>query len=425
MLPRTTSTIPPRSTAGTRRQFLVRGSSVLTALGVGSLCPTSWAGLLTSAGRDGRLAEFLETAADARYWVSANGTDVSCGSCHAPTDSIGSATSFDHPGKHVRCLLCARECLLADGERGMCRARINHGGRLKSLVYGRPGAVHLDPIEKKPFFHFLPGSTAFSLGTTGCPLRCKFCQNWELSQARPEDYDVAFTSPERIVQAASERSAPIVAFTYNEPSVFIEYLTDIARRAHDRKTACVLVSCGFMQEKPLREMCDGLLDGVKIDLKGFSPDFYRDVCQAELAPVLRSIRQVHLSGVHLEIVNLVVPSLNDSETMLKELAKWIFGELGPDVPVHFTRFHPDFRLLNLPPTPVSTLERAYEIAREVGLHFPFVGNVPGHPGNHTFCPRCGKIVIARSGFFVTDVHLRNGLCEFCDEPIAGVWKSVF
>jgi pyruvate formate lyase activating enzyme len=388
------------------------------------LLPSSWAGLLSGSAREDRAAAFLKTAADARYWISANAAGVSCGSCHQPSDAVQGA-AFEHPEKYVRCRLCARECVVKDGERGMCHARINDGGHLKSLVYGRPGAIHLDPIEKKPFYHFLPGSTAFSLGTTGCPLRCKFCQNWELSQARPEDYDIAYTPPERIVQGAVERSAPIIAFTYNEPTVFIEYLTDIAQRAHARKKACVLVSCGFMQEEPLRDMCDGLLDAVKIDLKGFSPDFYRTVCQAELEPVLRSIKQVSRSGVHLEIVNLVVPSLNDSEKMLRELAKWVVGELGPDVPVHFTRFHPDYRLLNLSPTPISTLERAYDVARAEGLHYPFVGNVPGHPGNNTYCPRCGKVVIARSGFFVTKISLRDGCCEFCGEPIAGVWKSVF
>ncbi len=427
MLPFKIDDRPSSEFTASRRDFLRRGSGALALLGVGSVAAAGtsplWAGLLTSSGPRDRTAELLKTAVEARYWISANARDVACGNCHSPSEGIDK-TAFDHPDKYVRCRLCARECVLGDGERGMCRARINSGGHLKSLVYGRPGAVHLDPIEKKPFYHFLPGSTTFSLGTTGCPLRCEFCQNWELSQARPEDYDLSYTSPDRVVEAAIERSAPIVAFTYNEPTVFIEYLTDIAHRARSRKRSCVLVSCGFMQEEPLRELCDGLLDAIKIDLKGFSPDFYRNVCQAELAPVLRSIRQVARSGVHLEIVNLVVPSLNDSETMLTELAKWVAGELGPDVPVHFTRFHPDYRLQNLPPTPVSTLERAYESARRAGLHYPFVGNVPGHPGNHTYCPRCGKIVIERSGFFVTAMHLRDGSCEFCGEPIAGVWKSV-
>ena len=424
MLRSTTSSTPSSAAPASRRSFLSRCSAGIVALGVeslgGSLIPAAWGGAAPGVSAVKR-SDLLDTAVRARYWISANGSDIACGACHQPADQV-SGSAFSHPRREVRCLLCARQCVLEEGERGMCRARINEGGTLKSLVYGRPAAIHVDPIEKKPFFHFLPGSTAFSIGTTGCPLRCKFCQNWELSQAMPEDYDVAFVPPEQIVEAARKRSTPIIAFTYNEPSVFIEYLSDIARRAKRRHLACALVSCGFMQEEPLREMCDGLLDAVKIDLKGFSPAFYRKVCDAELAPVLRSIRQASRSGVHLEIVNLVVPSLNDSESMLKELAKWVAGELGPDVPIHFTRFHPDYRLLNLSPTPISTLERAYAIARDEGLHYPFVGNVPGHAGNHTYCPGCGEIAVARSGFFVTQMNLRDGCCASCGTPIAGVWK---
>lgn len=303
----------------------------------------------------------------------------------------------------------------------MCRARINAGGKLRTLVYGRPITVHVDPIEKKPFYHFLPGTEAFSLATSGCPLRCKFCQNWEISQSRPEDYSSPFTQPERVVEVTQNRKVPIIAFTYNEPTVFFEYLIEIAKAARKRRIHSVLISCGFMNELPLDEMCD-VLSAIKIDLKGFSPDFYRDVCSAELQPVLRSIKQVHRRGVHLEIVNLVVPTLNDSEVMMTELVKWVAGELGPDVPVHFTRFHPDYKLLNLPPTPIRTLERAYQIARDAGLHFPFVGNVPGHPGNSSYCPKCGQVVVERSGFFVTHSHLEDGRCKNCRESIAGIWR---
>jgi pyruvate formate lyase activating enzyme len=182
-----------------------------------------------------------------------------------------------------------------------------------------------------------------------------------------------------------------------------------------------MISCGFMNSEPLAEMC-GALDAIKIDLKGFDEGFYRNVSGAELAPVLRSIRQIARSGIHLELVNLVVPTLNDSEKMLRALAEWVVQEIGPDVPVHFTRFHPDYQLLNLPPTPISTLERAREIAIDAGMHYAFVGNVPGHPGNHTYCPGCGKRVIQRDGFFVTETHLKNGGCEYCGRAIAGVWK---
>jgi pyruvate formate lyase activating enzyme len=293
-------------------------------------------------------------------------------------------------------------------------------GELRSLVYGRPITIHVDPIEKKPFYHFLPGRDAYSLATSGCPLRCKFCQNWEISQARPEDYAQARVSPEAIAREAAARDAPIIAFTYNEPTVFTEYLTDVARAARPRGLRSVVVSCGFMREAPLAEMCQ-VLDAIKIDLKGFSPEFYRKVSQAELAPVLRSIQQVRACGRHLELVNLVVPTLNDSDAMLHGLADWVAGELGPDVPLHFTRFHPDYRLLNLPPTPVETLDRARAIAMAKGLRYVYVGNVPGHPGNHTYCPHCGRAVIRRESMFVTEMHLRDGKCAFCGTPIAGVW----
>ncbi len=298
---------------------------------------------------------------------------------------------------------------------------MNVEGEMRSLVYGRPVAVHIDPIEKKPFYHFLPGSSAFSLATSGCPLHCKFCQNWEISQSRPEDFSTGFFSPQSVVDSASSRQAPVIAFTYNEPTVFTEYLTDIARAAKTPKIRCVLVSCGFMNAEPLTEMCE-LLDAIKIDLKGFSEDFYRKVSSAELQPVLRSIKQIRKSRAHLEIVNLVVPTLNDSEKMLHSLAEWVMGELGPDIPVHFTRFHPDYQLLNLPPTPVATLELAREIAMKQGIRYAYVGNVPDHPGNHTYCPSCGKAVIKRNSIFLVEMNLNAGKCKFCGKPVAGVWN---
>jgi pyruvate formate lyase activating enzyme len=242
-----------------------------------------------------------------------------------------------------------------------------------------------------------------------------------LSQARPEDYPGEYTPPEKIVADACSRRSPVIAFTYNEPTVFTEYLVDIARLARKQERRSVMISCGFMNAEPLDEMC-GVLDAIKIDLKGFDESFYRTVCGAELSPVLRSIKQVAKRGVHLEIVNLVVPSLNDSDAMLRSLVDWVKRELGPDVPLHFTAFHPDYQMLHLPPTPVATLERARNIAVAAGIHYPFVGNVPDHPGNHTYCPQCGKIVIRRQGYFVLEMHVRNGRCRFCERAIAGVWS---
>jgi pyruvate formate lyase activating enzyme len=358
-------------------------------------------------------------APQGRYWIAANAEGVDCLGCHLPKDDI-KGTFYDHERLYVRCFLCAQNCLLPPGDRGRCRARINDNGILRSLVYGRPVSVHIDPIEKKPLYHFLPGTAAFSLATAGCPLRCQFCQNWEISQAKPEDFKGAYVPPESVVAAAEGRQTPIIAFTYNEPTVFTEYMLDIAIKAKSEGIRSVLISCGYMNPEPLDDMCQAL-DAIKVDLKGFDPNFYRDICKAKLEPVLKSIRRIAQKGVHLEIVNLVVPTLNDSEAMLKDLIQWVLDEVGPDVPIHFTRFHPDYKMLNLPPTPVATLEKAYDMAKESGIRYPFIGNVPGHQGNNTYCPDCGKAVIRRTGFFVTEMRIRKGLCRNCQKPIAGVW----
>ncbi|MGE5200380.1 MAG: AmmeMemoRadiSam system radical SAM enzyme [Rhodospirillaceae bacterium] len=355
----------------------------------------------------------------ARYWASGSSADGACLGCHPGASTLD--RSHAHDATAVACQLCARRCLIKSGESGRCRARMNVGGELRSLVYGRPVAVHVDPIEKKPFFHFLPGSAAYSLGTVGCPLSCKFCQNWQISQARPGDFDAGYLSAPAVVDAAVRRRAPVVAFTYNEPTVFAEYALDIAAAGRPRGLRPVMVSCGFANERPLADLCR-VLDAVKIDLKGFSEDFYRTVSGAALAPVLRSIVQVRKAGVHLELVNLVVPTLNDADASLAGLANWVMTELGADVPLHFTRFHPDYQLLNLPPTPVATLERARDMAMARGLRYVYVGNVPGHPGNHTYCPRCRARVIARQDFFVLESSLKDGRCGACGYAIAGVWS---
>jgi pyruvate formate lyase activating enzyme len=399
-----------------RRDFLLATARIGPLVG---LCAPFWK-LPAFAGPPDRLSDLIKSAPKARYWISTASGDVDCLKCHSQGDNLKVNAHIGKPGI-VKGLLCAQGCVLHAGERGKCRARMNVNGEMRSLVYGRPVAVHIDPIEKKPFYHFLPGSSAFSLATSGCPLHCKFCQNWEISQSRPEDFEGAYVPPQAIADSAALRQTPVVAFTYNEPTVFTEYFTDIARVAKNQKIRCVLVSCGFMNPEPLSEMCE-VLDAIKIDLKGFSEDFYRKVCSAELQPVLRSIKQIRKTRVHLEIVNLVVPTLNDSEKMLQSLAEWVMGELGPDIPIHFTRFHPDYQLLNLPPTPVATLDRAREIAMKQGIRYAFVGNVPDHPGNHTYCPFCGKILIRRNSIFVIEMNLKGGKCGFCGKAIAGTWS---
>jgi pyruvate formate lyase activating enzyme len=401
----------------TRREFLRASVRLVPAIAGGGICAAALEGLAAEELPRGNL---FATAPIARYWTSVERAGADCGACH---DRGGPARAGAHAHARglVRCLLCARACSIAPAGRGECGARMNVGGELRSLVYGRPVAIHLDPIEKKPFYHFLPGSEAYSLGTAGCPLHCRFCQNWQLSQARPEDLPSTFVAPRAVVAAAAARAARVIAFTYNEPTVQAEFVVDVAREASREGIRSVIVSCGFMTEAPLADLC-GALAAVKIDLKGFSPGFYRDVCRADLNPVLRSIVQVARSGVHLELVNLVVPTLNDAPAMLEGLADWVQGEVGPDVPLHFTRFHPDYQLQNLPPTPVVTLERAREIAMRKGIRFAYVGNVPGHPGNNTHCPGCGRVVIARSSFFVTDRQLDGGRCRHCRRAIPGVWS---
>jgi len=398
-----------------RRDFLGQTAWAGATLGAARL----FAWTTGSASAASRLDALARTAPTARFWTSLSKAGANCAACHVATPRAG--VQPNHPAGLVQCLLCAQHCAIPAGESGRCRGRINVAGELKSLVYGRPVSVHVDPIEKKPFYHFLPGVTAFSFGTAGCPLSCQFCQNWELSQSAPEDHDVEFLAPARIVDSAAAQSAPVIAFTYNEATVFAEYLLDVARAARPRGVRSVLVSCGFMSEAPLAEMCD-VLAAIKIDLKGFSDDFYHRVSGAALAPVLRSIKQIHKRGVHLEIVNLVVPTLNDSEPVLSGLADWLMSELGPEVPIHVTRFHPDAKLLNLPPTPVATLERARDIAMGKGIQYAYVGNVPGHPGNDTYCPQCRQVVIRRAGFFVAENKIANGRCRNCQHKIAGVWS---
>ncbi len=410
-----------------RRGFLKTIAGIAPILGGAGLCLSSpfWERLLPGDGNGMVFAldpksELVRLAPRARFWTSVPLAGADCLQCHLPQEELKGKRIRHEPGI-VKCLLCAQGCVIKTGERGRCRARMNVGGELRSLVYGRPITVHIDPIEKKPFYHFLPGAAAFSLATSGCPLRCKFCQNWEISQASPEDYRVSATAPALVARSAREREAPVIAFTYNEPTVFAEYMTDIAREARKQGLRSVLISCGIMNEAPLAELCEAL-DAIKIDLKGYSETFYRNVCGAELKPVLRSIKQIAKSRTHLEIVNLVVPTLNDSEKMLRDLIDWILAEIGPDVPVHFTRFHPDYQLRNLPPTPTATLERARETATGLGMHHAYVGNVPGHPGNHTYCPSCGKVVIKRTGFFIVETNIKNGRCDFCRGKIAGVWN---
>jgi pyruvate formate lyase activating enzyme len=321
----------------------------------------------------------------------------------------------------VECGLCFRGCRIADGARGACGVRENRAGALKTLVHSRPSALGLDPIEKKPFFHVLPGVSAFSLGTVGCNIHCRWCQNWEISQARPEDVPASPLTPSEVARVAARRGAPVVACTYSEPTVFAEYLYDIALAAGKAGLKTVVVSNGSIREEPFRDLRP-LLTAYKVDLKSFSERVYREECRGELKPVLDTLRRLAKSGLWTEIVTLVIPTLNDSDTEIRSLCRFVRDEVGPQVPVHFTRFHPTYRLTNLPPTPVATLERAREIALAEGLSFAYVGNVPGHPGESTWCPGCRALLIRRVGMATLENRLKGGACPDCARAIPGVWS---
>ncbi len=321
----------------------------------------------------------------------------------------------------VTCRLCFRGCTLDPDEFGHCGIRVNRRGKLMTMSYGNPGAINVDPIEKKPFFHYLPGTTAFSLAAVGCNIDCKFCQNWQIAHARPGDLRTFDLPPEKIALEAKKYGCRTIAYTYSEPTVWSEYVYDCASASLFQGVGSVIVSNGSWQPAVLKELLT-VVKSIKIDFKSIEPAYYRNVCDAELEPILKNILMVHKSDVWLELVNLVVTTLNDKDANFKKLARWVFQNLGPDVPVHFTRFHPMYKLKNLAPTPVATLDRAYDIARAEGLHYVYIGNVPGHRGQNTYCPKCNKLLIQRNGFLVEKNLLNDGKCPACGAVIPGRWK---
>jgi len=326
-------------------------------------------------------------------------------------------------GKKIRCELCPHQCEVAPGERGHCNVRENIDGKYYSLVYGNPCAVHADPIEKKPFFHVLPATGSFSIATAGCNLNCKFCQNWEISQARPDDTHNYDLPPEKVVEYAVKYKCHSIASTYVEPTIFFEYMTDIGRLARKQGILNVMHSSGYISHAPLEELCDHL-DAACIDLKGFTEEYYKNMVGGSLKPVLETLKYLKKRGIHTEIVNLMVPGYNDNMEHVRQMCQWIKKELGSDVPLHFSRFHPQYKLKSLPPTPVGTLDQARNTALTEGLQFVYVGNVPGHEGEHTYCPKCKKIIIQRIGYQIESLHLKDGLCEYCGEAIPGIWKPL-
>jgi pyruvate formate lyase activating enzyme len=322
----------------------------------------------------------------------------------------------------VMCTLCPHRCRLLPGDRSVCRSRVNLDGTLYSLSYGNACSANVDPIEKKPLFHFLPATAAFSIAAAGCNFRCLNCQNWEISQVRPEDVRHIDLFPDAVVQAAMTNGCRTIAYTYSEPTTFYEYMIDTARIARSKGLNNVWISNGFINREPLLALCR-VLDGANVNLKSISDDVYRQLNGGRLEPVLATFATLHRQGVHFEMTHLVVPGYGDSEEMVRRMCAWILEHLGPDYPLHFLRFFPRYRLDRLAPTPVATLIRFRERAMAEGIRYVYLGNVPGHAGNHTFCHHCKRLLVERQGYHIAAFHIVAGHCRFCGTSIPGVWPS--
>lgn len=321
----------------------------------------------------------------------------------------------------VHCLLCSQDCRMADSKFGFCKVRENSGGKLYTHAYGEVVAANVDPIEKKPLYHFLPGTFSFSIATAGCNFRCSFCQNWQISQIPKEKTPVRTGHsfpPRDVVRNAKDKGCKSISYTYTEPTIFFEYAYDTAKLAKEEGLLNVFVTNGYMSEKALRTI-QPYLDACNVDLKSFQEEFYKDICRARLQPVLDSIQLMRELDIWVEVTTLVVPYQNDSQEELTEIARFIAG-VDPNIPWHISRFHPDYKYTDTPPTPVDTLRKAQAIGKDEGLKFIYIGNVPGASAD-TLCPGCGKTIIRRSGFSTQRSELKDSRCPNCGEYIAGVF----
>jgi pyruvate formate lyase activating enzyme len=321
----------------------------------------------------------------------------------------------------VRCMKCPHFCQLSDGEAGKCRNRVNYHNTLYSIAYGNPCAVHIDPIEKKPFFHFLPSTRAFSIAVAGCNLRCLNCQNWQISQVSPKETDNVTLMPADVVAQCKESRCESIAYTYSEPTTFYEYTSDTSRLAREQGLRNLLKSSGYINEEPLRALAK-VLDAANIDLKTFDDEVYQRLSQARVGPVLRTLKVLAGEGVWLEVTNLVVPGWTDDLDTIKKMSDWMCENGLRDVPLHFSRFVPLYKLAHLPLTPVSTLEKAREAAMRAGIRYVYIGNVPGHEAENTSCHACKKTIIERRGYTILSSSLKKGSCGYCGTKIPGVWN---
>ncbi len=321
----------------------------------------------------------------------------------------------------VKCLICPNECVIKEGESGLCHNRVNHNGKLYSIAYGNPCTVNIDPIEKKPLNHFLPGSKTFSIGTAGCILACMNCQNSTISQVSPKETHNYDLMPDKLIADAITSRCPSIAYTYAEPISFYEYTFDSARLARQEGIKNVVVISGYINEEPLRNLCK-YIDAANVDLKSFSNDVYMKLSAGALEPVLNSLRIMNELGVWLEITNLIIPDWTDDLDMIKRMCDWLAENGLSNAPLHYSRFHPEYKLAHLSATPVSVLIQAREIALAAGMKFVYIGNVPGSDAQNTNCPNCGETIIERKGYSILQKKIEKGACKNCGEKIAGVWE---
>ncbi|MBN3036306.1 MAG: AmmeMemoRadiSam system radical SAM enzyme [Bacteroidales bacterium] len=324
--------------------------------------------------------------------------------------------------KGIKCQICPNNCVLKPGETGDCRTRKFIDSKLYTIAYGNPCAVHEDPIEKKPLYHFLPGSRAFSIATAGCNLSCLNCQNWDISQSSPEQTRNFDLMPEAVVEQCLASHCESIAYTYSDPVAFYEYTHDTAALAREKGIFNILVSAGYIHEGPLREWCR-YIDAANIDLKSFRNEIYEMLNAGTLEPVLNTLKILKEEGIWLEITNLIVPGWTDDLDMIREMCEWLFRNGFSDSPLHFSRFYPQYKLTNLPATPTPVLEKARDIAISEGIKYVYIGNVPGNDAENTFCPECNRMIVERKGFRILSNHISQGRCSFCGAEIAGRWNK--
>ena len=320
----------------------------------------------------------------------------------------------------VKCKICPNMCIVPPGQMGKCKVKKNINGEYYTIVYSRPAVIHIDNVEKAPLYHYKPETKMLSIATAGCNLTCKYCQNWQFSQSYPNQVKSFDLTPQQIIKKAIDSECNIVSFFYTEPTVYYEYMYDTALLAKKAGLKTIMVTAGYINSKPLEYLCN-VIDAFTIGLKGFNDQYYRSIVGGSIEPVKNTIKLLKKTNKHIEIVNLIVPTLNDSETELQSLIEWLKTNVGTDVPVHFSRFVPQYKLQNLPPTPINILNKARKISINNGLKYAYVDNLPGHEGQNTLCPKCKKTLIKRVGFNVIENVIKHSKCPYCNELIKGNW----